>query len=76
VPVPVRSIVSVAVVGPIIAVRPIDYVRVGIRGDVIIIIVMTMSPVICVAYGWDQESHEEQAEQQTLYHRIFSFPAI
>jgi hypothetical protein len=65
VPVSVGSVVSVRVIGPVIAVRPIIDVR--IRGDVIIVAV-AMPPVIRVPYGRDQESHEQQAEQQTFYH--------
>jgi hypothetical protein len=58
VPVPIRSIiVTVRIIGPVIAIRPI--IDVGIRIRRVIIVAMAMPPVIRVAYGRDQENHEQ-----------------
>jgi hypothetical protein len=54
--------IRVRVIGPVIAVRPVvnEWVRIG---GAVIIVVMTMSPVIRVAYRWGRESQNEQSEQ-------------
>jgi hypothetical protein len=49
--------VTVRIIGPVIAIRPIIDVRIRIRR--VIVVAMAMPPVIRVAYGRDQENHEQ-----------------